>query len=628
MIRLSAFGDEIAHDFEEQLKHLVKMNINYIELRNLWEKGVLTLSDDERKRARDLLRKYGIQLSAVGSPIGKVPITDPADNEIERLKLCMETAHYFGAPYIRMFSYYIPEGESPDKYRDEVMERLRRMVEIAEKEGIALMLENEADLYGEKGDKCADILDTIDSPFLKMAFDPANFVCAGQHPFDECFELVRKHIKHLHIKDCKLGTKEMVLAGKGDGQIAQVMRALKADGYDGFATMEPHLSVAGRMSGFSGPEKFAEAVDAYRGILDAEGIRNRQIRVAVVGAGNIGKFHAAALQGVSESHLIAICDNVPEAAESLAEKMHVAAHTDFNELIARPDLDAIHICTPSGLHGEAAVAAANAGKHVLVEKPMEITLEKADAMIEAARENNVKLGVISQRRFDPDMRKIKEAVDSGRFGTMVVGDAFIKWYRSQEYYDSGDWRGTWEYDGGGCLMNQGIHFIDMLQWIMGPVRKIFARTATRARNIEVEDVAIANIEFESGAFGNIIGSTAVYPGLPERLEISGTTGSAVLEKTELLFWDVEGEEGGGPIDVKKDTSAAAKDPMKIDASGHQNQFRDFAEAVMDNREPFIPGEEGRRPVEIILAIYESGKLGKEISLPLNTSLGSPSPDIL
>ena len=628
MIRLSAFGDEIAHDFEEQLRHLLSMKVNFIELRGLWEKGVLTLNEADRKRALSLLRKYGIKLSAIGSPIGKVPITDPADREIDRFKQTVETAQYFGAPYIRMFSFYIPEGESPEKYRDPVLERLGRMVEIAEKANIVMMLENEADLYGERGEQCADLLDAIDSPFFKMAFDPANFVCAGQHPFDECFPLVRRHIKHLHIKDCVLGSKEMVLPGQGDGQIPKVIRALKEDGYDGFATMEPHLAEAGRMAGFTGPKLFTQAVDAFRKILDNEGVRNRQIRVAVVGTGNIGAFHSRALEGVHEAHLIGVCDTNRESAEKLAEELNVAAYTDLEKLFVCSDLDAIHVCTPSGLHGEATIAAAKAGKHILCEKPMEVTLEKADAMIEAAQQAGVKLGIISQHRFDPDIRKIKEAVDSGRFGTMVLGDAFIKWYRSQEYYDSGEWRGTWELDGGGCLMNQGIHFIDMLQWIMGPVRRVFARTTTRARRIEVEDVAIANLEFESGAFGDIIGSTAIYPGLPERLEISGTKGTAILEKSELIKWEVEGEEESEAVAEQEDATAAARDPMQIDPTGHQNQFRDFVEAILDDREPAIPGREGRRPLEVILAIYESGNSGREVTLPLQTASGSPNPDIL
>jgi predicted dehydrogenase/sugar phosphate isomerase/epimerase len=628
MIRLSAFGDEIAADFEEQLRHLVEMKVNFIELRGLWGKGVLTLSEEDQKWARSLLQKYGIKLSAIGSPIGKVPITDPADQEIHRFRIAVEMARYFGAPSIRMFSFYIPKGEKPEKHRNAVLERLRRMVEIAEKASIILMLENELDLYGERAELCADLLDTMGSPFFKMAFDPANFVLAGQRPFEECFPLVRRHIKHLHIKDALLQSKEITLPGEGDGQIPEVIRALKEDGYDGFATMEPHLAEAGRMAGFSGPERFGEAVETFRRILDKEGIRNRQVRTAIIGTGNIGVFHARALGAVHEAHLIAVCDSVRASAERLADELNVAAYTDLAELLARPDLDAVHICTPSGLHGDAAIAAAKAGKHILCEKPMEITLAKADAMIQAAEEAGVKLGIISQHRFDPDIRKIKEAVEAGRFGTMILGDAFIKWYRSQTYYDSGAWRGTWAFDGGGCLMNQGIHFIDMLQWIMGPVRRVFARTATRARKIEVEDVATANLQFESGAFGNIVGSTAVYPGLPERLEISGTKGTAILEKSELIKWEIEGEERSEAGAYRKDATAAARDPMRIDPTAHQAQFRDFAEAVLDDRQPAIPGREGRRPLEIILAIYESGKSGREVSLPLPSVSGSPNPDNL
>ncbi|HOE11683.1 MAG TPA: TIM barrel protein [bacterium] len=628
MIRLSGFGDEITSDFEGQLRHLVEMKINFIELRGLWGTGILELSAEQQERARSALRQYGIKVAAIGSPIGKVPVTDPAEKEIARFRIAVERARYFSAPNIRVFSFYLPKGEDPQKYRQDVLDRIRAMVEIAEKEGIVMMLENEADLYGEKAVYCADLLNTIDSPHLKMAFDPANFVCAGQHPVDECLPLVRRHIAHVHIKDARLGSKEMTLAGEGDGQIPELVRALKEDGYSGFITMEPHLAEAGRSSGFSGPELFAKAVQSFCKILDAEGLEYRQIRTAIIGTGNIGAFHARATLSVHETHLIAVCDTVRENAEKLAAELKVAAYSDLGEMLARKDLDAVHVCTPSGLHGANSIAAMKAGKHVLCEKPMEITLERADAMIDTARKAGVKLGIISQHRFNPNIRKVKEAVESGRFGVMVLGDASIKWYRPQSYYDSGAWRGTWEMDGGGCLMNQGIHYIDMLQWIMGPVNRVFARTNTRARNIEVEDIAIASLEFENGAFGNIMGSTCIYPGMPERLEIHGTKGSAVVEKSELTFWEVEGEEEKIAGIEKKDSTAAARDPMKIDASGHQAQIRDFAHAILENRDPAIPGTEGRRPLEIILAVYESGKSGREVTLPLPSSFGSPNPDII
>ncbi|HQO35493.1 MAG TPA: TIM barrel protein, partial [bacterium] len=318
MIRLSGFGDEITSDFEGQLRHLVEMKVNFIEPRGLWGTGILDLSAEQQERARAALRQYGVGISAIGSPIGKVPITDPAEKEIARFRIAVERAKYFGTPNIRMFSFYLPKGDDPKKYRQDVLDRLRAMVEIAEAEGIMMMLENEADLYGEKAAYCADLLDTIDSPHFKMAFDPANFVCAGQHPVDECLPLVRRHIAHVHIKDCRLGTKEMTLAGEGDGQIAEFVRALKEDGYSGFVTMEPHLAEAGRSSGFSGPELFAQAVKSFCRIMDEEGLEYRQIRTAIIGTGNIGAFHARAALCVHETHLIAVCDTVRASAEKLA----------------------------------------------------------------------------------------------------------------------------------------------------------------------------------------------------------------------------------------------------------------------------------------------------------------------
>lgn len=315
-----------------------------------------------------------------------------------------------------------------------------------------------------------------------------------------------------------------------------------------------------------------------------------------------------------------MCDCIPERAEKLAaEYGNPKVYVDYHELLADPGVDAVCICTPSGMHADMGIAAAGAGKHVLCEKPIDIDLDKIDRLTAACRQAGVKLGCIFQRRTSGMWRNVREVVRSGRLGRMVLGDAYLKYYRSQEYYDSGDWRGTWALDGGGALMNQGVHCVDVLQWIMGPVRSVFAYTAHLVRNIEVEDTAVAALSFASGAFGVIEGTTSVTPGMDHRLEFHGAEGTIRVDGEKMAAWDVPGDEpaffeGNGGVDMKAGTAASS--PTAIGTEGHQMQVENLVRAVREDHDPMVTGEEARRSVEIILAIYESSRTGREVRLPL------------
>jgi predicted dehydrogenase len=312
--------------------------------------------------------------------------------------------------------------------------------------------------------------------------------------------------------------------------------------------------------------------------------------------------------------------NVPNLKRA-EEKFNVMSYAKPDDLIRRPDIDAITLGVPSGLHGEITVKAAGRMKHVLTEKPMEITLERADAMIKACREHRVKLGVISQRRWDPGMVELKQAADSGMLGKLVLGEAHVKWYRDQKYYDSSDWKGTWKFDGGGALMNQSVHSVDQLQWVMGEVDTVIAQISTLAhKNIEVEDLAQAILRFKNGAMGTIIASTAIYPGMDERLEITGTRGTIVMNKNRIAFREIMDEKKREAVEVM-DRGSGAADAQAITNEGHVAQIRDFCRAILEGREPAITGEEGRKPLEIILAVYESAKTGLPVKLPLKSTSG-------
>lgn len=332
----------------------------------------------------------------------------------------------------------------------------------------------------------------------------------------------------------------------------------------------------------------------------------------IVGCGIIAPFHARAIAELPDARLVAVADEVPGRADELAAELGVD-HASVDALLARPDVDVVSVCVPSGLHAEIGVRAAAAGKHVAVEKPIDVSLEAADRLIAACREHGVTLTVVSQHRFGPAVRRLRELIDSGRLGRLLVGDAVVKWYRTQAYYDSADWRGTWALDGGGALMNQGVHSVDLLRWLMGPVDRVFARCQTAAHEgIEVEDVAVAALRFTSGAVGLLQASTAIYPGLPERLEISGTGGTVIVEAGRMRVCELV---DGPPEPLAEDGgSGGAGAATGISHAGHRAQLADLLAAIEEGRQPLVTGEEARQALELILAVYRSAREGREVSL--------------
>lgn len=347
----------------------------------------------------------------------------------------------------------------------------------------------------------------------------------------------------------------------------------------------------------------------------------KKLGYGIVGCGVIAPFHLEGIAKTPETKLVAVCDFDSAKAKTTAEKWKVDYYTDFAEMLKRDDLDIISICTPTSLHPEQAIMAARAGKHVMTEKPMAINLEDADRMIAECRKQKVKLGCIFQRRVTEPFLSIKKALNDKELGKVLIGDIYLKYYRSQAYYDSADWRGTWEFDGGGALMNQGIHMIDLLQWYMGDIEEVSAYTGTLARKIEVEDTAVAILKFRNGALGILEGTTTVFPSIPHRLEIHGEKGSIMVEGEGVKRWSTIGSDGKPAdkvTDDKTKTDQVITNPTDIAKYGHMLQIQDMVKAVLENREPSVQGDEGRKALEIILAIYESSKTGKAVRLPLKS----------
>ena len=344
------------------------------------------------------------------------------------------------------------------------------------------------------------------------------------------------------------------------------------------------------------------------------------IGIGIVGVGMIANFHARAIADTRGAHLVGCCSRRPEPAAEFATKYNCRAFDSLDAMLGDPEIDAISICAPSGAHLDPALAAAAAGKHVVVEKPLEVTTERCDQIIDACDKAGVRLAVTFQSRFHQSSQLMKQAVEDGRFGKITMGDAYVKWYRSQEYYDSGAWRGTWELDGGGALMNQAIHSVDLLLWLMGPVAEISAMTSTMThQRIEVEDIAVANLKFASGALGVIEATTTAYPGSLKRIEISGSKGTAILEEEDIKEWTfaeetAEDEKIRQTMMGKTKTGGGAADPAAIGHHGHTALFEEFVASIQENRPSVLDGHEGRRSVEVIRAIYESAQTGQRVKL--------------
>ena len=357
-----------------------------------------------------------------------------------------------------------------------------------------------------------------------------------------------------------------------------------------------------------------------------------RVRTAIVGCGKVGHVHAGALTTLAESELVAVCDSDAERARAFGERYGAVAFTDTAEMVAKARVEAVVICTPHPLHAAPTLAAAAGGAHVLVEKPLAASLEDCDAMIGACRSAGVRLGVVSQRRFFEPVLRMKRAIEEGKIGRPVLGEVVMLSWRDEAYYRSDPWRGKWSTEGGGVLINQSPHHIDILQWLMGPVEEVTGYWANvNHPSVEVEDTAAAAIRFRNGGLGSIVVSVSQKPGLYTKIHVHGSNGASVgaqtdggatfiagmsnvLEPAVNDIWTIPGEESLLSSFTAEDAAAFAK----VDATTyyHRLQVEDFLRALIESREPSVPAEEGRKVVEIISAIYQSSNNRRPVGLPL------------
>ncbi len=347
---------------------------------------------------------------------------------------------------------------------------------------------------------------------------------------------------------------------------------------------------------------------------------SRKIGFGIIGTGSIAQVHATAIKAIPEANLVGVYNIHFEKARIFSERFGCTAYISLDEMLGNKEIEVVCICTPSGLHMEPALNAITANKHCIIEKPLEISTARCNAIIESAERQGVRVATVFPSRFYEVNLELKKAVEEKRFGHIAMADVYVKWYRTPEYYASAAWRGTLKYDGGGALMNQGIHSVDLLQWMMGPAESVIAFSSNSLhKNIEAEDTCSAVVRFKNGALGNIACSTAIYPGFSKRIEIMGSEGSAVIEETNILKWEFKNEHHGDSLvrekfSAKSEISGGASRPDDISFYGHQKQIEDMLLSIKTNKAPSIDGHEGYKSVAIIEAIYRSARENKAIYL--------------
>lgn len=353
-------------------------------------------------------------------------------------------------------------------------------------------------------------------------------------------------------------------------------------------------------------------------------MERRELGFGVVGLG-MGKHHCIAVKAAKGCRLVAICDEDAERLTPVAEEHEVKAYESYADLLADDEIDAVCVATPSGMHADMGIQALAAGKHIVVEKPVDVTVDQVKKLDQAVQDAGLKAAAIFQSRTEPLNKRIRAAIEGGRLGTLVGVHAILPWYRKQSYYEGphGSWKGTWAMDGGGSLMNQGVHTVDLIQWFGGRVKSVYGAFGVFAHDIEAEDKTVALLRFENGALGTLTTTTAAYGGDTQILLIHGDNGT-IQKSTELRSWkfldDEEGKEEQemmnlyGPKDKRQEGPTTASDPMAVGSAGHQFQIEDLVEAIWEDRKPYIAIEDATHAVEIVNAIYESGRTGKEVTI--------------
>jgi predicted dehydrogenase len=634
----SAFCDESGEvTIGGQMAACKANGISQMELRG-FGKGlnINRLSVDQAKEMKAEIDKEKMSVSAIGSSYGKINIKEDFEPHFEAFKNTVEVAKILGAKYIRMFSFYFSEGDSHEKYKDEVIRRVKAMVDYADAQGFICCHENEKGIYGDTAERCLEVLEACGGK-LKAVFDPANFVQCGVDTL-KAYDMLEDYIEYFHIKDALYKNGEVVPAGMGDGNVAEILKKFDKRKQTAVLSLEPHLKVFAGLAALeikgktekemkintfsSHAESFKAAADAmYRVVNEVH-----PIRFGIIGMGNMGTSHAKnILNGkVRGMRITAVSDVTEEKLNWSKENLPFAKrYTSATELFESGEVDAVIICTPHYAHPELVIEALENGIHVVSEKPAGVYTKQVREMNDFAQKQNKTFAMMFNQRTNCVYRKIKEIVDSKAYGEIRrVNWIITDWYRTQAYYNSGGWRATWVGEGGGVLLNQSPHQLDLWQWICGMPSKVRAFCHEgKWHDVEIEDDVTIYAEYPNGATGVFITSTGDYPG-SNRLEITMEKAKIVCEKgEEITLYELEEslsyniancENGFARINYKE--SIVETDGINDQHSGVLNAFSDH---ILYGFPLVAEGTEGINGLMISNAAHLSSWKGETVALPID-----------
>ena len=629
--KISGFSDEIASDIITQFEVLNKLGIKYYEPRFVDEKNISELNDEEVVELKSNMDKYGIKASSIGSPVGKVKLTDDLDKHFELFKRVVKTAKMLDCKFVRMFSFYHEGGEWTEDERGIVLTQIKKMINYAKQENIVLLHENEKDIYGDTAERCKDLMDNLYCDNFKAVFDPANFVQCGQDTKD-AFEILEKYIAYMHIKDARFLDKAVVPAGMGDGNVPYILEKLFNKGYNSFLSLEPHLGHFKGLDDLETDDLMKDLPEGGEGtftlafntlnkiIMDKKLLK---VRLGVVGYGNMGSAHVRNIMGGKVPGMVigAVCDHAEARRNALKEAYpEIPAFENAEDLFESGLCDAVIIAVYHYDHPRLVIKALECGLNVITEKPAGVYTKQVKEMNDAAAKSDKLFGIMYNQRTNPVYQKIKKMIEDGELGGIKrVTWIVTNWYRCQAYHDSSTWRSTWATEGGGALINQNPHQLDLWQWMFGMPDRIYAKAGFgKFYDIEVEDEVIAFMEYDNGISGQYIASTGEAPGT-NRLEIACDMGKIVVEDNKIIFdRNVMSErEFNKTNEVPFGRPENWKCEIPADFSGgeqHVGIFKNFTSALLNETPLLAPGEEGINGLTISNAMHLSAWTGETVDV--------------
>lgn len=638
-INIYAFADETSPNIDHQIIAMKRNNLQGLEVRTVDGQSVADISLEKAREVREKMDAAGLKVWSIGSPIGKIDIeSGDIEAHFRLLEHTLEVGKALGADNIRLFSFYIPQGKNPDDYTGKVVDLVKRMVEICKAYGFNACHENEKGIFGDTPERCLKLFKEI--PDLKGIFDFANYVQCGVDTL-KAWELLRKNTYYIHVKDC-LNNGTVVTAGNGAGNIFPIVKDYMKLGGSHF-TMEPHLTIfeglaklerAGEVSVVpnntfpDADTAFDAACKAFKGVLKkvADG---KVIRLGIIGLGNMGSTHARNISvgKCPEIELVAVADAKPKRLDWAKENLpDVALFNDPEKMLDSGLIDSCLVCVPHYDHPKYAIMCLEKNIHVMVEKPAGVYTKKVREMNDtAAKHPDVVFGMMFNQRTNCVYKKMRELVQNGKYGNIRrINWIITNWYRPQCYYDSGDWRATWSGEGGGVLLNQCPHQLDLWQWICGMPKKVISHMHFGLwHDIEVEDDVTTYMEYENGATGVFITTTGDGCGT-NRFEIQMDKAKIVVENDKLSLTEFKVSE---PEFSKTNTlpfGSIETEVVPVELSGENPQhigvLNSWAQAILYGKELIARGEEGINGLTLSNAMHLSAFTGKAVELPFDEDL--------